>query len=502
MSTSRCIPYTDIDGKTVYVVSPISVPFTDKKTGSAMTFQSMDMKYNFAAPGGPAIIDDFLFNGPVCVAAKGISVPKKKPEDNKRAPLGALPPANGYPQHGGPPMGYNQYQPQHGGPQGYNQYPPQHSGYQQQPQMQMVQANAPAEAPEETMAEVWKFWPKDAKDIEPMRLKYHDIWNVAVEAISNKPECCTKTAGKEGIEKIRDAAQDFVKLTYFVPTNNKKPIPGAKASYKAKHRYDSIYQWPHDPKDTKAAANAVIDAAELRNKHVTFIPKIRCKSIYIGADLASVQFHVAGAIILDVKEAGADNAASDVNAALMADPVAAAEAVKTAGEALARIRALKNKAKERKDEDEDEGAGTDAVVSRTDNIRAPSSLPALMPPTNNTSPEQKFDNANSVGGRSQTAPTSFQIQAPPQQQHHVINMQQPQITPTNASVPQVFSGPPQMQGFGQPPAGGEGQSNFNNYPQQFTPPPGYNVSPAQQGNLQSYLQQQQQRSQIMPPGSQ
>lgn len=437
-TVTRAVKFDAIDDKSIFMVSAVPIAFTDKKTNATMTYQSSDEKYNYAKPGEAPIIDEFVINGPVCIAKRGITVPQKK--EDKKLPPGAIPPTQGYmppaqggyPPHGYHPAPYGQAPPAGYPPQGYPGYPPQ--GQAPPPQ----QSQQP-QATEERVKEVWKFWPKDPKDAEPMRLNFHKLHDAAVNFLVAKKELVGKTADKEG-EMLISTAKDFIKLPYFVPTNNKKPIPGARASYRVNHRYDSVYEWLHDPKEKKDKSELTVDPEKLRNKYVVFIPKILVKSLYIGNDLASVQFHMKGATIIDIQEAGADNAPDDVNEEAMNSPEAEAN-LATAREALARLRALKNKKKEddtegdKEKKDENKPAGSTGIVPvQTANITAPpaSNLPVIPPLT--APSERKLDTT--------PPPQSFQLPA-----SGLPAQPQPQVVPSSAGVPQVFNMP---SNFGEP----------------------------------------------------
>lgn len=392
--TSRAIEYDQATEENIMTLAPRNVPFKDKLTGRDMQFARIDFRYNYATPGQPKIVDEFIFNGPLCHSKMGIHAPKKK-EENKAPP---------------------------------NMIPAAQQQFMMQMMMQQMQQgnktvttmHTPVEdKKEESGNKIINYAPKETKTKELYKQFHGILRRAAIAGLMTHKGVSSKLASKEGDDLSRSASE-YLKELFYTPMNNKIPIPGAEPNYAAKIRYDTVFQLP-SPVGT---VPRILTEAELTNHWIDFYPKIKVVFIYCGATGdASVQFHLVSAVVKDWGPAKEANLATDINNRIVnEDPTV----VQGALNALERIKA-------RKAAEAAEKAGTSvterkAIAESAPQVKPTESAPLTLmaPPT--TAPTISVPSVASDSKREVVAPPPISMSQPPKP-----------ITPVAGGAPQFLN---------------------------------------------------------------
>lgn len=319
------------DEKNQLGLAPREVSF--QGTEGMIKYNNLDIKYKYTTKDGNQVVEDLIFDLPLCSTGTGVSIKKKKVKAPDAAAGAAAAAAKQLEEKMAAMMA-----------------------------MMAGKSAAPAapaqtailgekkedkeEKKEEKKKEQIKFSPKDEKDIPKMRNVFDTVRKVGVQHLARFPQLANSMATKEDEASRIVAASDLFFAPYLVQMENKKPVPGSRATYVAKINYNSVFTLPTEP----GKEPHTFDMDDVRNKAFDFYPSIHIQTIFCNGALAKFDIILlSGIIIGDIKEAKERNIPTNLNSALIqADPTLVAKA----SDQLARLKAKKAAAAKK------EGGGT------------------------------------------------------------------------------------------------------------------------------------------------
>lgn len=429
------VSYEQVRKDNIKFLQPDEKSF-DGDNGTKGKYFKLGIKYNYAGPGQPPTLSDFLWQGPKMKSFRGLHEISAS-DDNKGA---------------GMPIQQQMMMQQ----------------MQQMQQMGMMgnmgNFNGFVQAPAKRgkrVKEVLEGVCLDRADDAKMLACARAMWESVIEIVAANPSILPQVRDIPDRNQHMSILSAITKKPWYTKSDKGQEIPGERPSFQFMHDRDTCYSLPN-------GAEVPVDL--MRRCVATFIPRAKYWWVYVGGKGPSIQIPLVSATILDMDEAKSVNKPTELNAALMqSDP----EAAKKAKEAMERLMKLTAKnTPGATDQKAGPPNGTTTTSEKTPgNVVTPMKaengqyMSFSLPGVGAAQPRSLADVMNQAAAQGQQGQGGFVQQG---QQG-----QQPQAYPQqNQAYPQ--------QGYSQPQQGQQPQG----YPQQGQQPQGYPQQP-QQGFMNS-----------------